>query len=237
LRKVKYCYAGISGCQGDPRYNSQLENLLKKWVSNCKTEGDLYSSFRSLSENETGMLAISGSGTAVVSFLEDRTEIFSGIGVGGKDYAYGVEYLLMKGTIKPDSKVGRTILKDIKLEEIESKFHGRVGLNNEILNSITQILAEASKKDQGLTKELETLSDLFIARWLYKITGHIYKFNFNEKKSFDLVLSGSMWKWDQLRNEVIQNLGKSAPNANVIYDPLVKPVEGCVKIAVKENSK
>ncbi|MDD3647228.1 MAG: hypothetical protein PHS44_01880 [Candidatus Dojkabacteria bacterium] len=234
LKKVRFCYAGISGCWGDKRFNAKIEKLLMRWIKNCKAEGDLHSSFRSLTDQSIGILAIAGSGTAVEIFLENELINFTGIGIGGKDYAYGIEYLLLNGIIKQDSEIGKLVLCKHSMKDIEAMFYDRRGLNNEIMHSINKILSTKSSSDKKLQNELKIINGLFVARWMYKLTGHTYKYDLHKLKSFDLVLSGSMWKWDLLRESLIKNLKKTIPNAKILYNPRIRPVEGCVKIAVEK---
>ena len=98
-----------------------------------------------------------------------------------------------------------------------------------IPGQLARALADASNQGQFL--ELDTIAAVAANKWMRATANLGYRFGLTEHCRSEIVLSGSFWKWDKMREYFLAELPKSFPSHAVHYAPATRQIEGALKLA------
>ncbi|MBU0976253.1 MAG: hypothetical protein ABIE03_07535 [Patescibacteria group bacterium] len=230
IDNTEFAYLGISGCFGDSKYNSQIEAFVSKIFPKFKLAGDLYSSFRALSRNKYGLIAIAGSGSSIASFSSRGTYFFDGPAFGGRDFGYMLVKQLISGHLETKAYLKGFIVQQIAPCMISGS--GKISewsKEPKVLNLSSSF--NSLRANEETFKEAKAYLDLVIDRWVYKICSYVTKYKNDLDEAHELVLSGGFWKFTYIRKSVIEGIQENIPEVSVLYSENAKPVIGCIRIA------
>ena len=234
--QIDFGYLGIAECGencGVPGRQGVF-NYLATELKRFELGDDQYSVFRSKTEDKYGVLANAGTGSNINYFQKDTQQTFKSLGVGGRDLGRIILDLIIAGQISSESQ----IYKQVKwfLRQLPEIFYESISqqelIRNYEISQIPKTLVENCPNNSQLRKEMEFYAVFVASRWITKINGKCFNsFQIDPSVSFDLAMSGSLWKWDSMREKVIIGISKLYPHVNFCFDSAKKPVEGCVLIA------
>ncbi|MDP4268175.1 MAG: hypothetical protein Q8880_12150 [Bacteroidota bacterium] len=231
LAGIVYCYAGISGCKEGSHYNTDIQLLLNTYFSEVKLDGDLEPSFRSLSDSKDGYIAVAGTGTAIAHISSGgRIYYLDGVASGGRYLGYLIGKLLLAD--KFSTAFFEIISKYVDLSEF-AKYTYREWFTNDKVLQLSVNLNDLID-NEVIFRELRPYLDLLVNQWSYRIINFAYKYNYNHREKFDLVLSGNFWNFNYIRENVINEIRIGMNNCNILYSHDSNPALGCIKLA-KEN--
>lgn len=226
--------AGISGCHGDSRYRKQYEEIIQSYVpsnSPIFITGDILSSFNALSDEPTGIIAINGSGSSITLLYEDKTSyVFDAVGIAGRDIAINLVMSANNGYYSQEVIQW--------LESIIGKLPAETNLGTLYHTpQIYLITKELSQLEASHPVRIEVEPYLYsvAVRWATKLWGTSMKYrNVTGAPATDIVpvvLNGSVWQFDFIRETTISLLKDADPNLKILYDPESRPIMGVIKLA------
>jgi len=232
---VRCIYMGLAGCFRSS-FHSEITYLARKYSDNVELGGDLYSSYRSLALGVPGILAVAGTSTAIATFLEDGSVHFnSSIAYGGRDFGELVLGHISLGDLDQNSSIYQTLKAGLlDFEALLERTVASKQLNDTAVNSISRLLAQASVENEKLLQELKPYLLTCAIRVIQKLATAAMRHELVKSPQFELVLSGSFWKWDYMRSLVEQELKRYFPQVRVLYSAEICPLEGCITIALEQ---
>jgi hypothetical protein len=236
LNEISFTYLGIAECGrgcgiiGRDEIVVFLDSRLQKYFLG----DDQYSVFRAKSDDKYGVLANAGTGSNINYFTPEQECTFKSLGMGGRDLGRIIIDLIVTGEIDEESEIYKYIRK--YLQSKPTDFYHSLSqielISNYEISQIPKVLVENCPSNHTLRDEMEFYAVFASSRWISKINSKcLLNFNLQPHNSFDLAMTGSLWKWGSMREKVIIGISKLYPNVNFCYDSLKKPVEGCVTIA------
>jgi glucosamine kinase len=240
--KVDFVFAGLASVEEE--YKEKIPEIKKeilkfKIFSNLKEKnlvigGDQLTAFLSGTDQEDGIVAISGTGSLVRGWNKGKEYKVSGWGYFGDEGS----------SFWTGIKAYQSILKDLDGRGdktlITNKAFKILGFNNiEELNKIVYedpfTLIPKLSIAVDLSSELKDKTSLNILKEASRelvLSVKVVSKKIYFKKKFPLVLIGGMFKSNFLLNEFKRNIKKEVPLANIIR-PEDEPVFGSLKLAKK----
>ncbi|KPJ55387.1 hypothetical protein AMJ47_00780 [Parcubacteria bacterium DG_72] len=243
-KNTAFVFAGLPAVEEE--YKSKINEIEKKIVKDVsnkikiKVGSDQIVAFRSGTDEKSGVMVIAGTGCVAHGWRGGREAKVSGWG-----------WLADEGSaIWAGRKVFQTVLKDI------DNRGQKTSLTNLILKKLRVSTSEKLVLKVYKENFLQILSSLSIvadsaakygdqaARMILREAGEeaalaaetvIKNLGFR-KKSFPLVLVGSMFKSGNFRKSFELHIKQSISKANIIY-PKSAPVLGAVKLAIENYGK
>jgi len=227
--QIKICYAGISGCQNVSENALKIEALLKTYFNKVIVSGDLLSNFKAISNNSEGLNVIAGTGSAITYVYDNKIFNYKDeISYGGRQIGFLIVNLL-KNNLFVNQEIENLFYQNILKNDLNFSNNFNDFFNDEKIISLTENFAKIVQNNIEY-EELNQIFNCISYDWIYKISIFIQKFNL-ENKNIDAVFTGSLWKFEKLRNCVFQNIKNQYPNLNLLYNNNIKPVIGCIKLA------
>ncbi len=237
--EIVYGYFGIAECGNkDNPHEQKVRDFIGQYLSKYTLADDQYSCFRSLSDRSVGVLGIAGTGSAINLFSPEGNKINKSIGHGGRDFGRILLIEAKYNYLKPDSQIYQTVKNFLGQDPVV--FYDNLTPEESIRGAlITQIPMALSKEynrgNEQLRQELDNYLVVIAGRWAHKLTTYCYaSFGFREDDDFDIVLTGGMWGWRRLLNITTTEVYKIFPKARVLHDSQVRPVVGCIKLAIEK---
>lgn len=223
--------AGIGGCFSANKFSDAIEARLKQFCPQAKLVGDLPIAFRASSDQQSGIIAIAGTGSSAVQFFSDGSHyLYDAVGCGGRDVGYWLAMAYARGQISAAGsdflRSTAPVLDSQELQTTADFYH------NAELRMLTKHAAVLSA-DDAVFKDLKFVFDIAADRWRFKLYGIVTKFLLKEPDTtrLCLVLSGGLWKHDYFREQVITPLHSEFPQLDIIFKPEVTPVTGALRMA------
>jgi len=237
LSKISFAYCGIAEC-GVHSVGKNREDIVQFLQSHFgnryELADDQYSVFRSASPAISGVLANAGTGSNI-SYYDGKNEYnHKSVGYAGRDFGKILMIEMYYGMVRPSSEIYKAVTNF--LQQDPQQYYDALPADELTTHAIfTQIPKELSLKSEQnlrLKEELHVYLIAIAGRWAHKLTSYCrHTFNIERNQSFDLVLTGSVWFWERVRDITFQETTKVYPHINIIWNPDLHPVEGCVIIA------
>lgn len=235
-----FVFVGLPAIEEE--YKSKIKEIEKKIAKNVfgkikiKVGSDQIVAFRSGTDEKSGVMVIAGTGCVAHGWRGGREAKISGWGwLADEGSAIWTGRKVFQAVLKDiDNRGQRTNLTNLILRKLKvstpEKLVFKVYKDNflQILSSLSVIVDSAAKQGDK------------VARMIMRQAGEeaalsaetaIKKLGFR-KKSFPLVLVGSMFKSDNFRKSFELHIKQSVSKANIIY-PEDPPVSGAVKLAIE----
>jgi N-acetylglucosamine kinase-like BadF-type ATPase len=233
IKNADVIYLSIAGCAGKSRHNEFLLNGLTDFNKNIVLEGDLGAAYYSLTDCIPGALLIAGTGAGTCIYDSDGGTVFtSSAGYSASDLGFLLLELLESSNplCSPElQEFCHEVLASLGCKAGELK--GRARALSSIPGNLARSLANAS--NDGRFSELETLATVAANKWMRTTANLGYRFGLTEERNSEIVLSGSFWQWEKMREYFLAELPKSFPSHTVHYNPAIKQIEGTIKLAWK----
>ncbi len=235
-----FAYFGVAECgKGVGKDQDKIKTFISKYFRYFELADDQYSCFRSMSDSKSGVLAIAGTGTAVSYFSENKDNIHKSIGTGGRDFGKIIFNSVISGKIKKDSEIYKTLTSFLETDpkEFYLSLKGYDLVVHPKITKVAKALISGYENKPKLKEEVDIYLDVAVARWVTKLCSYCFThFGYNENSEFDLVMIGSFWRSEYLRENVTKEVKRCFPKVNVLCSFDVHPVTGCLKIASERSN-
>jgi N-acetylglucosamine kinase-like BadF-type ATPase len=238
LNDIKFAYLGIAECGENcvGKGRDKIVDFLRTKFMAFELADDQYSVFRAKSSGKNGVLANAGTGSNINQFLNGTEQNYKSVGMGGRDLGHLILNEINYGGIKPDSEIYKTSKYFLKHDPIEfwRSFKPLEYMLNENIARLPKQLIVESAKNIDLQSELDMFAILVASRWSLKLISYCnLNFNLQPTDKFELILTGSLWRWDKMRDMTTSDFVKNFPRVNIVYQPEKQPVVGAVIIALE----
>ncbi len=237
--EIVYGYFGIAECGNkDNPHEQKVRDFIGQYLPKYTLADDQYSCFRSLSDRLTGVLGIAGTGSAINLFSPEGNKINKSIGHGGRDFGRILLIEAKYNYLKPDSQIYQTVKNFLGQDPVVfyDNLTAEESIRGELITRIPKVLSEEYHRgNEQLRQELDNYLVVIAGRWAHKLTTYCYaSFGFREEDDFDIVLTGGMWNWQRMLDITTKEIYKIFPNAKVLHNNQIRPVVGCVKLAIEK---
>ncbi|MEM1312064.1 MAG: BadF/BadG/BcrA/BcrD ATPase family protein [Patescibacteria group bacterium] len=244
IKLIKFAYLGIAECGENcvGKGREQIYDFLASQFANFELADDQYSVFRAKSDDKNGVLANAGTGSNINHFYNGQEKNYKSVGIGGRDLGHLFLSEIANGGLEKDISKSQIYKHTAEfLEEEPIAFMKKLKPLEVILNTkvsrLTKHLILSSLQNSILNEEIDTFAIVVASRWVLKLTSYCsINFEYKSHDHFNLALTGSLWRWDMMREIVLKDYKSNFPQANIIFDPDKKPVLGAVKIALENVS-
>lgn len=223
--------AGISGCFLENQFSADILHCLQQYCSNARLVGDLPISFRAVTDQKTGIIAIAGTGSSVTQFFSnDSHYLYDGIGCGGRDIGFWYAQAYRRNQLGQE---GAAFLRSVAPVLESGRLHTTADYyNDSTLQNLPYHISQLDA-DSIAFQDLKQVIDMVADRWRFKLYGIITKFLYKvpDQTTVTLVLNGSLWKFDYFRRQVTESLAEEFPQLALLYDPQAEPVFGALRMA------
>jgi hypothetical protein len=236
IDQIVFAYLGIAECGRDSIVNGREEIIvfLKKHLPKFELADDQYSVFRAKSPTKNGVLANAGTGSNINHFYNETEENYKSVGISGRDLGKAILAEIKFGGILKGSEIYLCVENFLDQNPID--FYDNLKsldmINNSYIPKIPRILVFQTLTNTKLLNEMKRFEIMVASRWSQKLAVYCnINFGYSFEDEFDLVLSGSLWRWENMRYIMTEDLKKTFPNVNLIHDTSKTPVLGSIKIA------
>jgi hypothetical protein len=234
VENISSVVAGISGCSETDTLGQLLKKTLQELFPSAKymrVTGDTVTGFAALSDQPYGQAALAGSGSSIVHFYNDNTsQVYNSVSFGGRDLGF----LLYKIWREDILSVHAQLFLTEQFGAIaETATVADLYFHDSIVTIARRIgdLDTSSSEFKGLRPYINIAAD----RWAYKLFRSTEAFQQNQgDEIFDTVFVGGLWSLTYLRERVFSELTRIYPNIKICFDQDVTPLDGAVKLAMKE---
>lgn len=241
-RKIKLAFLGLAGgLERDFGKRKKIEKKLKTYFKfPIIVEGDQKIGFLAGTDEEDGVLVISGTGSISMGWRGEKEEICGGwdwlLGDQGSAFWIGKRALEKVLSILDKREKEETILKDLifkkfkikKEADFYQKFYGRDFV--EKIASISKLVDYGAKKGDKISIQILKEAGKELSKMAVSVIKNL-KF---EKETFPLVLVGSTFRSKILFSEFKKEVKKVAKKAKIIF-PSRPPIFGAIKLVLKKH--
>lgn len=236
LKDIDFGYLGIAECgiNSIVKGREDIEKFLRKNLTNFELADDQYSVFRAKSPTKNGVLANAGTGSNINHFTEGKEENYKSVGISGRDLGKTILAEIKFGGILADSEIYLCVENFLDQNPIDfyDNLTKQEMINSKYIPKIPRILVFQSLTNKKLLNEMKRFEIMVASRWSQKLAVYCnINFGYKFEDEFDLVLSGSLWRWENMRYIMTEDLKRSFPNVNITHDTSKPPVLGSIKIA------
>jgi hypothetical protein len=223
--------AGMAGMLDNNKFTQPLREVLESFCSKVVLTGDLPTSFRAVSDAQSGLIAIAGTGSSLLLLKSDGSHmVWDGVAPSGRDLGISLVRAWQRGSL---GDAGAAFMHQhaqsvFALETSEGTYH------HAAIPKLGRLVAELDESSAEFN-DLKIIIDALIDRWRFKLYGFskLYRQFEPDDEELQIVLNGGLWRFDYFRRNIVKPLSAEFPRTRFLFDPERPPVKGAIKMALE----